>query len=76
VPETGVYAYLNRLLVGRPLPTHFIIRLLAPIALIGALALVVACARLLWLAPWPVDAFAAAGAAAGWTAWLDRQELA
>jgi hypothetical protein len=50
------------------------VRLLAPIAVVATLAMVAACAVLLWRAPWPVDALAAVVATAGWTSWIDHQE--
>jgi hypothetical protein len=77
---------LKRLLVGRATPTQLAHReplstvtlrvsgLLVSIAVVATLALGVACAVLLWLAPWPVDALAAVVAAAAWASWIDGHE--
>jgi hypothetical protein len=48
-----------------------LLRLIAAAAMLGA---ALGCAVLLWLAPWPVDALAAAVAAVAWTSWIDSQE--
>jgi hypothetical protein len=76
VPDAGAYLYLKRLLVGRPIPTHLVPpeRLLRVTRLTVTAASVFALAGLLWLAPWPVDAFAGVAAAAAWTSWIDGEE--
>ena len=68
MPGSGAYSYIKLLLVGRPTSLHPALLTATTIAILGAAALI------LWLAPWPVDALIAVGAAMAWTSWLDRRE--
>jgi hypothetical protein len=53
------------------LPAVVLLRLVATLA---TLAIVLAAAWVMWLAPWPVDAVIAVAAAGAWTSWIERQE--
>lgn len=74
MPDAGAYSYLKRLLAGRPIPFHPAHLRLAAAA--ATIALILAVAAVLWIAPWPIDAITAVAGAVAWTSWLDHQERA